>query len=89
MMVHANDVGPVVVALMNAQCYSATQYLTKKLVIRATHPRYHSRKKQWDKRDTRLDLRLTIGAPNYHERAFIKKHGLPDDIQLRDFPKPR
>lgn len=87
-MVHAADIGSVVIALMNAQCYQAVKYLSSKQVIRATMPR-RTRGKAWDKRDTRRCLNLTIGWPNYRERLFLKKNGVLKEIQLRDFPKPR
>lgn len=94
-MLNCKDVDKTVRALLTAQCYSATKFLSATQVIRVTHPRYACRNTQWSKRARRLDLRLTIGEPNYRERQFIaacKKAGEPlpvRKIQLRDFPRAR
>lgn len=45
---------------------SAVKYISEKEVVRAT------RRLKPDKRNTREEVVLTIGKPNYAERAFVK-----------------
>lgn len=94
-MLNHRDIAAVTKALVDTETYQAVKYVSEKFVVRATKPRYRHQKKQWDKRDNRVSLIVTFGAPNYLERAFIancKRAGEPlpvRKIQLRDFPKVR
>lgn len=76
-------------ALNNGEFKSATKYLGSKLVVRATWR--HKPKKS----NTREELVLTYGRPNYLERRFIEAcfaagEPLPvKKVQLRPWPKKR
>ena len=62
--------GAVINALLYEDAWSAKKYVSEKLVISATRNRYG--KSGWTKRDSRADIAVKIGAPNYLERRFIK-----------------
>jgi hypothetical protein len=90
--IDTKDLTEVVVSLVRAEAYSATKFISKNFVIRATKPCYRRRKKQWSARDTRDNLVLTVGVPNYREREFVKKFSsgtLPTEVQIRNFPVSR
>lgn len=67
----------------------ATKFIGPHLVIKAT------RQRRTRKNAAHQTFLLTVGAPNYAERQFIKacvkaKEPLPvEKVQLRDFPVPR
>ena len=62
--------GRVISALVGQSVKRATKYIDPKTVITATRVTY---KGKIDKRDSTIDVRLKIGAPNYQERIFIKQ----------------
>ena len=82
-------VGDLVTLLILQGARRATKYLSPKLVISAARPYF--KKVKWSARDTRVEIVVKIGAPNYAERKFIKKclkAGVPfpvKEIQLK-FP---
>jgi len=59
-------VGQVVSAVINDNAYKATKYVNDRYVIKAT------RRGKPDGRDSRRETIVTVGAPNYAEREFIK-----------------
>lgn len=62
----------------NRHIYRATKFVTPNYVIKATRRHKHNG------RDTRWEVVLTIGAPNYLEQKFIKlaqKAGEPFPIK--------
>ena len=77
------NVGKVIGAAIKTGSYKATKYVSPRYVIRAT------RRHKIDRRDSRVEFVVTLGAPNYLERDFIKecqKSGEPfpiKKIQLR------
>lgn len=80
----------VVTALFSSpDIYKAEKYLSPKLVVRAT------RRHKPSKRDRQTELVVTIGAPNYLERQFIKDCNHAGEkfpvrkIQLKFWPKRR
>lgn len=82
----------VIGALLTSKSYRATKYLSPSMVISATRITYGGR---IDGRDSRVDVRVKIGAPNVHQREFIKqalKAGEPFPIrkvQLKPLPVRR
>lgn len=60
-------VGKVVGILLTANARMATKFLDTNKVVRAT------RQFRRNARDSRTTLVVTLGAPNYRERNFIKK----------------
>jgi len=90
-MLNCRDVDKVVKALLDTQAYSAVRFLSDRQIVRATKPR-RRKGKQWDARDSSVQLVLTIGAPNYLEREVIRRHKkagkpLPKKVLVRDFPR--
>lgn len=83
----AASVGAVIDALLVTDAKTATKYVSPDLTIKATVIGRRPRK-----RDQRVYLNVTIGKPNYRERAFVaqcRKAGEPfpvKKIQLRAFP---
>lgn len=83
----AQIVGKVVDTLLASNARMATKFLDTNKVVRAT--RQFKRKAL----HSRTTLILTVGAPNYRERHFIKqclKSGVPfpvRKIQLKLYPK--
>lgn len=79
----------VIRALNDGEYRSATKYLGSRLVVRATWRHKPS------SRNTREEIVLTYGAPNYLEAKFIKDcfaagEDLPiKKVQLRAWPKKR
>ena len=70
--------GQVVTDVLFVGAKKATKYISKKCVIKAT---FHGRR---DGRDNRSHIVVTVGAPNYAERQFIKlaqKAGEPFPIK--------
>jgi hypothetical protein len=62
-------IGMLMRAVLLGGAIRATKYINEKQTIKATRKRYkkgvvHSA----------IDIVITIGKPNYIERAFIKKH---------------
>lgn len=77
----ARDVGHVVDTLLYENARRAVKYISDKYVVSAARPFYG---KAWDKRETRLNVVVKIGAPNYREREFIrrcKKAGEPFPVK--------
>lgn len=89
----AKFAGVVIDMLLYEDAWSAKKYVSEKLVISATRKRYG--KSGWTKRDTRADITVKIGAPNYLERVFIKqckRAGVPfpvKRVQLKQRPVRR
>lgn len=79
----------VVEGLLRSDDYQVTKFLSDREVIRAT------RRHKPSKRHTRIELVLTVGAPNYRERKFIKlcrRAGEPFPVkrlQFRRWPRKR
>lgn len=71
MMTHESHVAVAmcIATLIGCDVRRATKYLSPKLVVVAHRI---VRGGKLDKRDKNIDIRLKIGAPNIHERAFIK-----------------
>lgn len=69
----------VIEPLESGLAYKATKYLSYKKVVKATRKRYAGKFGRGS-----VDIILTIGAPNYVEREFIKlckKAGEPFPIK--------
>lgn len=62
-----NVFNKLVEAILDNGAKKATKFLSDKYVIKAT------RQGVADKRDSRVTILLTLGAPNFEERDFIKK----------------
>lgn len=81
------DIARVVEATLGLGCRKATVFLNPKLIVRAT------RRHKYDGRDKNCEVILTIGAPNYREREFVRaclKAGEPfpvKKVQLKWYPK--
>ena len=71
---YAREVSSVVNAVTIGGAFTATKYISPKLIVRAT--RRWGRKHKADlgtvNRSPSLDIVLTISRPNYLEREFIK-----------------
>lgn len=70
MVISATYFKKVIQPILDGNVVKATQYLTPKLIIRATRRLFN---KTIDKRDPSFDFVMTVGRPNYAERDFIKK----------------
>lgn len=73
--VSATDIGVVVRRLLDTpNARKVTLYLSPKLTVKASRMAYPRDKKRghFDRRATRADTHVTVGAPNYEERRFIK-----------------
>lgn len=68
MKIPLNAVTAVVETLLRTDAHIARKYLADRLVVRATRVLYHGR---IPKGCAPIDIRLTIGRPNYLERQFI------------------
>lgn len=77
------------VAAVMTGTWRAIKYVSPKWVVRATRSHRH-----FDRRDASVVMSLSIGRPNYLERAFIKdlvKAGEPFPVKktiFRDAPVP-
>jgi hypothetical protein len=75
--------------LVDERVHKATKYVSEKSTIKVT------RVGKPDKKDTRLEFKVTMGKPNYLERLFISdciKAGekFPiKKIQLKFYPKKK
>ena len=73
--------------LVSSNSYRATYYLSPAFTVKAV------RRHRIDRRDSRVEIVLTFGAPNYKERLFIKAckragESFPvKKIQLKAFPR--
>lgn len=67
---NTKHVDAVVKALVTTGARTATKYISPTEIVRATRRRYRGR---IVKGARTVDIVLTIGRPNYAERAFIKK----------------
>lgn len=71
--VPAGELGRVVRALIEQASEGVircTSYVSPKQTVKATFVTFDGRLP--DRRASRADVRLTVGAPNYAERRFIK-----------------
>jgi len=66
-------IGQVVEVLVNTNARVATKFLEPKFIVRATRTTYRKNYKNAKFNNGSLDITLTLGRPNYHEREFIKK----------------
>ena len=64
-------VGDLVNSLLSLGARRVTKYLSPKMVVSAARPVY--KEAPWSARYTRVYIVIKIGAPNFAERAFIKK----------------
>lgn len=83
------QVGRVVASLVASDARRATKYMSEKLVVRATRPRF---KRSNDARGSQIVL--TIGRPNYNEQKFVKwcckaKEPFPIKSIIHTFAKKR
>ncbi|MDD4998661.1 MAG: hypothetical protein PHI99_10970 [Syntrophales bacterium] len=62
--------GQVIKGVLGENVVKATKYLSEKLVVKATRRRFHGKIL---KKARITEINVTIGAPNYAEREFIKK----------------
>jgi len=62
-------IGEMVNVIIHEGAVKATKYLTDKEVIKATRILF---KGKVDNRSKKIEIRLTIGTPNFEERKFIK-----------------
>lgn len=72
----------VVAGLYQPKVYRAEKYLSDKLVVRATRPRYN---KKLSARNQNMQLTLVIGRPNWNQKRFIKtlkKAGEPFPVRM-------
>jgi hypothetical protein len=65
--IDSKHIASVCSALMSGDAKSAVKYLDEKTIVRAT---WHNKPMSRNRLETMV---VTIGAPNYLERAFIKK----------------
>lgn len=75
------DITAVVIGLLEVGAKKATKFVSPKLVIKAT-------RRFMDARDKIVEIHLTVGAPNYAERQFIKaalKAGEPFPVKKVQF----
>ena len=90
---HYSEISNVVFTLLDSGARTATKYISEKLVIRASLKL--AGKKLPAKNVRIIEMVLTIGAPNYEAREFIKickkaKEPFPDKkIQLKFLPQPK
>jgi hypothetical protein len=84
--VNRNSITKAVESLLETGSRQATVYQHPKLTVKAT------RRHKPDKRSRHTEILLTIGTPNYAERAFIKTclkcgHPFPlSGVQLKAYP---
>lgn len=89
MKIPMNAVTKTVELLLRTEAKRTTKYLSPDLVISAQRKTWNNK---INKRDTRIEVILKIGKPNYLEAEFIKKckkAGEPfpiKKIQIKDFP---
>ncbi len=79
----------IVDVLLKTGAYSVTRYLSPTHTMRAVRI---GAKKKLDGRDKRVDIRVTIGSPNYLQRRFIKackKAGEPFPVKKDQLRMPR
>lgn len=70
MDIQAKYVSSVVDTLLREGAKRATKYMFPKLIIRATQPTFGGKLRR---NGDNIDVRLTIGRPNFAERAYIEK----------------
>ena len=68
--VPAAIVGKVVRTLLESGAHKVTAYLSPNQTVKACRKMYEG--KISTPRDTRADVTVTVGVPNYSERRFIK-----------------
>lgn len=85
--IDAREIGNVSAALIISKCKSATKYLDEKTIVRATWRNKPSNK------NSREEMVITFGNPNYLERAYIKKLKIDGvkfpikEIKIKHYPK--
>ena len=90
MRIAAVVIAAVVDTLIETGAHTATKYLTERHIVRATRVLYDGKV---PRKGSNVDVRLTVGRPNYVEREFIKKlkrAGEPfpvKNVQLKFPPK--
>ena len=62
-------VGKLVMNLLDLEAHRVTAYLSPTRTVKACRKLFGGK---INSRDSRADIQLTIGAPNYAERRFIK-----------------
>lgn len=62
-------ISSAVEVLLRMKAWRATKFLSPRFVVRATQPMYG---KQLNHGGSQTEIRLTIGRPNYLERAYVK-----------------
>lgn len=62
-----NAIVSVMSAVSHSKVYFAAKYLSDKLVVRATRPRFEGKVSKGN-----LHVSLVIGKPNFAQREFIK-----------------
>ena len=88
-----DEISNVVGFLLSSEARTATKYISEKLVIRASLKM--AGKKLPAKNARTIEIILTIGAPNYEAREFIKKCKKAKEpfpvkkIQLQFPPQPK
>lgn len=87
--IDAREIGNVTAALLVSKCKSAIKYIDEKTIVRATWRNKPSNK------NNREEIVITVGNPNYLERAFIKKLKIVGEkfpirkIQLKFYPEKK
>jgi hypothetical protein len=87
------EISDVVDTLLGSNARTATKYISEKLTIRASLKSFGG--KLPPKNCRSLDIALTIGAPNYEAREFIKMCKKAGEkfpikkIQLKFFPEKK
>lgn len=91
-MLHVNQVLRHVLSFSAIK--RATKFVSEREVVRAT--RIHCKALgQKPRKGSNVEIRLTVGKPNYAERVFIKNCLAANEpfpvkkVQLKYFPKPR
>lgn len=70
MQVSRQVFGQLAEIILDGGARKATKYVSDKVTVKATRPLY---KGKIDKRSRSVTFLLTVGAPNYAEREFIRK----------------
>lgn len=62
-----NAIATVMNAVSHSKVYYAAKYLSEKMVVRATRPRFDGKLSKGN-----LAVTLVVGKPNFKQREFIK-----------------
>jgi len=87
--IDAKHIATVCAALMSSDAKSAVKYLDDKTIVRAT---WHNKPMSRNRSETMV---VTIGAPNYRERATIARYKrdyhnpwvMMEDVFFKQWPK--